>query len=177
MEEVYEGDTREQLAKENKPYYVDKEDKLEWYKDIWPLLRRAPLLSWVNVLADGGHGKLIRSLSCGLLIHYRNTGPNGPGHFFDPKWTNALSDPGVENKALRKGILGRIRLPATNDKYKEARAGQAYPYFMPLLSGDNGARMLSVCHNTIYNVLWQGEPLMVTLRHSPRLLNCNMIVL
>jgi hypothetical protein len=31
-----------------------------------------------------------------------------------------------------------MRLPATNDKYISARAGQAYPYFMPWLSGDNG---------------------------------------
>ena len=28
---------------------------VDWNKHIWPLLRRAPLLSWVNIKTDGRH--------------------------------------------------------------------------------------------------------------------------
>lgn len=36
-----------------------------------------------------------------------------------------------------------MRLPVTNSKYDPARAGQAYPYFMPWLSGDGGSHFIS----------------------------------
>lgn len=71
-------------------------------------------------------------------------GPNGPGNFYDPKWQEALSDPSDKNKPQRKGILGRMRLPESNSKYDKARAGQAFPYFMPWLSGDGG-KLLILC--------------------------------
>lgn len=54
MEEVYEKPKREAAQKNNKPYDVGEVD---WYKHIWPLLQRPPLLSWVNGQANGGHGK------------------------------------------------------------------------------------------------------------------------
>lgn len=51
MEEIYE---REKRAKAGDRYDVGK---VEWYEHIWPLLQRPPLLSWVNIMANGGHGK------------------------------------------------------------------------------------------------------------------------
>ncbi|KIJ40737.1 hypothetical protein M422DRAFT_32162 [Sphaerobolus stellatus SS14] len=112
MEDIYE-----QVKRTKSGYDIGE---VEWYRDVWPLLQRPALLSWVNGQADGGHG------------------PNGPGNFFDPKWQAALSIKSEDNDAIRKGILGRMRLPENNEKYKQARAGQAYPYFMPWLSGDGG---------------------------------------
>ena len=50
MEEVYEKEKRVKMGDE---YDVGEVD---WYRDIWPLLQRPPLLSWVNGQADGGHG-------------------------------------------------------------------------------------------------------------------------
>jgi hypothetical protein len=115
MEEIYE---RERRKAEGEKYTVGE---VGWYAHIWPLLQRPPLLSWVNVQANGGHG------------------PNGPGNFFDDRWQKSLSDKTVfESDSIRKGVLGRMRLPSTNGKYDQARAGQAYPYFMPWLSGDGG---------------------------------------
>jgi len=114
MEEVYE---RQKRAKEGDNYDVGK---VGWYEHIWPLLQRPPLLSWCNGQANGGHG------------------PNGEGNFFDKRWQRDLSDPSPKSEPIRKAVLGRMRLPATNEKYDSARAGQAYPYFMPWLSGDNG---------------------------------------
>jgi len=54
MEEVYE---REERLKKGDKYHVGEVD---WYRHIWPLLQRPPLLSWVNGQANGGHGKLVR---------------------------------------------------------------------------------------------------------------------
>lgn len=49
MEDIYEAEARKD------PNYI-KNLKVEWYRDIWSLLRRAPLLSWVNGQANNGHG-------------------------------------------------------------------------------------------------------------------------
>ena len=49
IEEVYEREKRKEPGYDVGP--------VDWYKHIWPLLRRPPLLSWVNIQADGGHGK------------------------------------------------------------------------------------------------------------------------
>jgi len=117
MEEVYESDKRAKEAKEDIKYDVGE---VGWYEHIWPLLQRPPLLSWCNGQANGGHG------------------PNAAGNFFDEDWQKDLSDSSSRSESIRKGVLGRMRLPTTNDKYDSARAGQAYPYFMPWLSGDNG---------------------------------------
>lgn len=62
----------------------------------------------------------------------------GPGNFFNEKWQIALKDCGSANESIRRGVLGRMRLPVDTD-FTQARAGQAYPYFMPWLSGDGGA--------------------------------------
>jgi len=140
MEEVYEREKRVKMGGE---YDVGKVD---WYRDIWPLLQRPPLLSWVNGQANGGHGGCSddRSVHSSTLHAYLNfTGPNGPGNFFDEGWQDSLSDHRPKSEAIRRGVLGRMRLPETNSKYDSARAGQAYPYFMPWLSGDGGSNPIS----------------------------------
>jgi hypothetical protein len=53
MEEVYE---RAERVKQGDKYDVGKVD---WYRHIWPLLQRPPLLSWVNTQANGGHGQFV----------------------------------------------------------------------------------------------------------------------
>jgi hypothetical protein len=153
MEEVYERDRR---AKEGNKYDVGE---VGWYEHIWPLLQRPPLLSWVNIMADGGHGKLVgRCVSYESLMHSLNLGPNGPGNFFDEKWQRDLSDAGIKSQAIRQGVLGRMRLPTTNGKYDQARAGQAYPYFMPWLSGDNGVPYAKFCYTRfVLNVFLVGR--------------------
>jgi hypothetical protein len=52
-----------------------------------------------------------------------------------------------------------MRLPMTNNKYDQARTGQAYPYFMPWLSGDNGASFVEFYRTSFLIILiWKGEP-------------------
>ncbi|KAF8637314.1 hypothetical protein AX16_010842 [Volvariella volvacea WC 439] len=114
VEDVYEQRKRNA---EGENYDVGD---VEWYAHIWPLLQRPALLSWVNIQATGGHG------------------PGGPGNFFDAKWVEVLKKTSDDVADIRQGVLGRMRLPFTNPKYDKARSGQAYPYFMPWLSGDNG---------------------------------------
>jgi hypothetical protein len=50
MEDIYEEKARRE------PNYL-RNLKVEWYRDIWPLLQRPPLLSWVNGQANNGHGE------------------------------------------------------------------------------------------------------------------------
>ena len=47
MEDIYETEARKD------PNY---KLNVEWYRDIWPLLQRPSLLSWVNGQANNGHG-------------------------------------------------------------------------------------------------------------------------
>ena len=61
----------------------------------------------------------------------------------------------LKTNLFRKGVLGRIRLPDTeSNKYAQGRDGQAYPYFMPWLSGDGGS----------YSIFPPSIPLLITLR-------------
>jgi hypothetical protein len=49
MEDIYVAKARKN------PNYLQNL-KVEWYTDIWPLLQRPALLSWVNGQANNGHG-------------------------------------------------------------------------------------------------------------------------
>ena len=51
MEEIYEREKRKQPGYDVGP--------VDWYKHIWPLLKRPSLLSWVNIKANGVHGKCL----------------------------------------------------------------------------------------------------------------------
>jgi hypothetical protein len=46
MEDIYEKDRRDKAGDQ---YDVGE---VGWYQHIWPLLQRALLLSWVNIMAD-----------------------------------------------------------------------------------------------------------------------------
>ncbi|CAG8601565.1 2077_t:CDS:10, partial [Racocetra fulgida] len=75
--------------------------------------------SWVNEMAFRGHGL------------YKQ------GDFLNPELEKQLKNPGNNDKDLRKNILSRVRIP----KYLASPAefnGQAYDYFMPPLSGNDG---------------------------------------
>jgi hypothetical protein len=50
MEDIY---SRQRRETEGKKYNVGE---IVFYRDIWPLLQRPSLLSWVNAQANGGHG-------------------------------------------------------------------------------------------------------------------------
>jgi hypothetical protein len=72
MEDIYEEKAR------RKPNYLQNL-KPEWYRDIWPLLQRPPLLSWVNGQANNGHGECanlgynLHSPPYVLIMHSRNS--------------------------------------------------------------------------------------------------------
>ena len=51
MENIWEGKKR---VSEHWAYLNNLQ--VEWYEHIWPLLQRAPRLSWVNGQANNGHG-------------------------------------------------------------------------------------------------------------------------
>ncbi|KAJ6594995.1 hypothetical protein DFH09DRAFT_157863 [Mycena vulgaris] len=93
--------------------------EVEYWRDIWELIHRSVLLSWVNGQANSGHG------------------PSRIGNFFDPEWQEKLQSRSPEHEATRKIIFGRMRLPEIDDT-EIARRGQAFKYFMPWLSGDGG---------------------------------------
>jgi hypothetical protein len=61
-----------------------------------------------------------------------------------------------------------MRLPATNGKYDQARKGQAYPYFMPWLSGDNGTSFFEFKNSELHTVFFQDGPLPVIHRLLPQ---------
>jgi hypothetical protein len=44
----------QQMPEEERIAYVGD---IVYYRDIWPIVQRAPLLSWVNGQANGGHGE------------------------------------------------------------------------------------------------------------------------
>lgn len=72
-----------------------------------------------------------------LIVEPLEIGIFGPGNFFDEGWQRTLQDPSEASEAIRRGVLMRMRLP-TDTEFTQARAGQAYTYFMPWLSGDGG---------------------------------------
>ncbi|CAG8496936.1 10424_t:CDS:10 [Ambispora leptoticha] len=108
------------------PDYPFKHRKVEYYRDIYPIFEAIYKHSWVNKMAFIGHGV------------------DKPGHFLKPELEDLLKyndekDPIKYQKAkdLRTNILSRIRIPpeiASTFEYD----GQAYPYFMPPLSGNAG---------------------------------------
>ncbi|CAI2164983.1 9814_t:CDS:10 [Funneliformis geosporum] len=93
--------------------------EVEYYRDIRPIFEAICRISWVNKKAFIGHGI------------YK------PGHFLNPDMEKRLKDNSKLEEGLRKGILGRVRIP--KDIASEAEYyGQAYDYFMPILSGNDG---------------------------------------
>jgi len=109
-------DIIENLAVEN--HMVWRNDKVQFYEHIWPVLSCTYGISWVNEEGYQGHG------------------PAGKGNFL--LLEEALATPGKtdeerrERKVLRDFIFQRLRKPNFEDPT------QATTKFMPRLSGDNG---------------------------------------
>ncbi|CAG8569968.1 3192_t:CDS:10 [Diversispora eburnea] len=82
--------------------------KTEYYRDIRPIFDAIHKNSWVNKIAFTGHGVGKHAESCSK-----------------------------EQMSLRKGVFSRVRVPK---KLASAmgHSGQAYSYFMPPLSGNDG---------------------------------------
>ncbi|CAG8611768.1 13862_t:CDS:10 [Funneliformis mosseae] len=93
--------------------------EVEYYRDIRPIFDAICRISWVNKQAFIGHGI------------YK------PGHFLNPDMEKRLKDNSEQEESLRKGILARIRIPKAIASAAEYN-GQAYDYFMPALSGNDG---------------------------------------
>ncbi|HET7499716.1 MAG TPA: LodA/GoxA family CTQ-dependent oxidase, partial [Kofleriaceae bacterium] len=94
--------------------------KVEFYRDIYPILARSAGYAWVNAQAQRGHG------------------PGTKGMFMTPQALAALSDPtAAAGAAARQAVFGRIRVPAALAT-PQLREQQATIYFMPQLAGDAG---------------------------------------
>lgn len=66
-----------------------------------------------------------------------SSGPGNLGNFFTTDWQTKLQSTDAENESTRKIIYGRLRLPDLPSTRSDRR-GQAFPYFMPWLSGGAG---------------------------------------
>eukprot|EP01125_Pyxidicula_operculata_P022784 TRINITY_DN9574_c0_g1_i1.p1 TRINITY_DN9574_c0_g1~~TRINITY_DN9574_c0_g1_i1.p1 ORF type:complete len:1028 (-),score=229.28 TRINITY_DN9574_c0_g1_i1:61-3144(-) len=111
---------------------VNNPDKpVSWKNDVWPILERATQTAWVNNDAWDGHA------------------PGKPGNFKDPRIRNKLKSPKEQDATYRKNVFWRLRVPEPlpikdspgfdelKVKYEQQRKGQAYPYFMPRIAGNN----------------------------------------
>ncbi|CAG8701901.1 4483_t:CDS:10, partial [Cetraspora pellucida] len=97
----------------------DQKNSINYYRDIRPIFEAVCRASWVNKMAFRGHGL------------YKQ------GDFLNPDLEGHLKNPNDCDKDLRKNVLSRVRIP----KYLASPAefnGQAYGYFMPPLSGNDG---------------------------------------
>lgn len=94
--------------------------EVEFYRDIYPILKRIPGYAWVNSEAARGHG------------------PTRGGNFLTAAKLVLIANPSSNDGAtLRKTIFGRIRVPPSLAT-AEQRKAQAHLHFMPALSGDAG---------------------------------------
>lgn len=75
-----------------------------------------------------------------------------PGNFYDEGWQKDLSNNQKPSEHIRQGVLMRMRLPYDTE-FTQARAGQAYPYFMPSLAGDAGAYLFSLSKRRLISLI------------------------
>jgi len=93
---------------------------VEFYRDVYPILRRPSGYTWVNNEAHRGHG------------------PTSSGDFLTDSTLKLLAAPkSAEGAALRTAIFSRMRVPAAKAD-EQTRQAQAHLHFMPALSGDKG---------------------------------------
>ena len=107
-------DTMREVAINQK--WITKPKEVSFMRDIYPIFFRVIQYSWLNAMAERGHG------SGSILTKFK-----------------IMSDNSQNNSALRKMIFDRIRNPdlINNPESKEAFK-QAEPFYMPPLSGDGG---------------------------------------
>ena len=93
---------------------------VEFYRDVYPILRRPSGYTWVNNEAHRGHG------------------PTSGGDFLTDSTLKLLADPkSAEGAALRTAIFSRMRVPSAKAD-ERTRQARAHLHFMPALSGDKG---------------------------------------
>lgn len=99
--------------------WLEADEKVEFYRDILPILRRAANYAWVNGTSYRGHGA-----------------PAG-GNFLEPELLETLRDPSAKSAGARKSVFGMLRKPLSLANKKTAE-GQANNSYMPLIAGDGG---------------------------------------
>ena len=92
---------------------------VEFYRDIYPILRSAANYPWVTAIANRGHGS------------------GAAGNFTDPSFLKLLGDAGENARSIRQSIFRRMRTPLSMADDETAK-NQATAGFMPILSGDAG---------------------------------------
>ena len=96
--------------------WITKPTEVSFIRDVYPIFYRAIQYSWLNAMAERGHG---------------------PGNILSK--FKLLSDNSQNNSHLRKMIFNRIRNPALIDDPGSSEAiAQAEAFYMPPLSGDGG---------------------------------------
>jgi hypothetical protein len=96
-------------------------ERVEFWRDIYPIFGRLAGYSWVSDLGLRGHAK------------------GKGGDFSGEEILKALSDPNDEGGQLKRNfIFSRIRKPPELQGGKAEAIAQASGYFMPALSGDEG---------------------------------------
>src|SRR5262249_56674250 len=84
---------------------------VEFYRDVYPILRRPSGYTWVNNEAHRGHG------------------PTSSGDFLTDSTLKLLADPkSAEGAALRTAIFSRMRVPAAKPD-EQTRQAQAHLHF------------------------------------------------
>lgn len=99
--------------------WLQPEERVEFYRDILPILTRAARYAWLNKTSYRGHGA------------------DAAGNFLEPKRLQTLMDPSAAAKRARQGVFSCLRAPASAVSQKVARK-QANNSFMPIAAGDGG---------------------------------------
>src|SRR5690242_12823003 len=96
--------------------WLTKPTEVSFMRDIYPIFYRVIQYSWLNTMAEGGHGPGT------ILREFKH-----------------LSDNSQNNSNLRKMIFNRIRNPSLINNPSSAEAiKQAEAFYMPPMSGDDG---------------------------------------
>src|SRR5262249_5844084 len=122
--------------------WIADDPNVEYYRDIYPILRRAAEHAWVNDDAVRGHGYDKRG---DFRVLEPKAAPQAPGSAprleTRRKVTAKLADseklaaPNPDDAKERQRIFARIRIPLAIDPH---RRDQANGWHMPPLSGDGG---------------------------------------
>jgi hypothetical protein len=110
-------DTMKEVAIEQK--WITKPKEVSFMSDIFPLFFRVVQYKWLNVTAERGHGI---NASGNILTKFKE-----------------LSTKSDNSAMIRKFIFEKIRNPnLIDDPFSSEAVKQAEPFYMPVLSGDDG---------------------------------------
>lgn len=99
--------------------WTSESSDVEFYRDVFPLLRRACRYGWVNATS------------------YRAHAAPAAGNFLDPERLEHLRDPSPAAEPARRAVLQRLRPPAGEVDEATAKEHASWNY-MPLTAGDGG---------------------------------------